>query len=422
MIPKIAIQLKQSVSNYGGWFTSLSEDLCALNKHTLLIVFPFKSISGKTVSGKTENYEYASFPTDKGLEKYDHNVTNYFMELLKQYIPDVIHVFGTEYPHTLSMIKAAQETNLINKLIIHIQGMPSIYSKHYSASLPNSVINSFSLRDFLKRDNMKTRYMQFIRMGKHEVLALSKAHHVFGRTRWDFACTKQINPNINYHLCNESLRLPFYEKEWEYSQCVKNTIFISQASSPIKGFHYLLEAVSIVVKKYPNLKVFVAGAAINKIKWYKLTSYQKYILNLIKKLHLENKIVFTGPLDENLMSNELVKSNVFVSPSSIENSPNSLGEAMMLGVPCISSYVGGVPDMMTHDKEGFLYQADAPYMLAFYIDKVFSSNEEELLLMSNLAKERARARHNRQEILTNLISAYTLLSANGSETDGNIEK
>ena len=64
-----------------------------------------------------------------------------------------------------------------------------------------------------------------------------------------------------------------------------------------------------------------------------------------------------------------------MSASTIENSPNSVGEAMLLGCPVVSSCVGGVPDMLEHGREGFLYQASVPYMLAWYVKRVFGDDE-----------------------------------------------
>ena len=93
--------------------------------------------------------------------------------------------------------------------------------------------------------------------------------------------------------------------------------------------------------------------------------------NMCPKALEEGKVFFTGPLDEEKICQRYLRSHVFVCPSSIENSPNSLGEAMILGVPCIASYVGGIPDMLKDREEGLLYQHNAPYMLAHHICEIF---------------------------------------------------
>ena len=41
----------------------------------------------------------------------------------------------------------------------------------------------------------------------------------------------------------------------------------------------------------------------------------------------------------------LLDSHLYVYPSLMDNSPNALCEAQLLGVPCIATYVGGIPKM-----------------------------------------------------------------------------
>ena len=103
---------------------------------------------------------------------------------------------------------------------------------------------------------------------------------------------------------------------------------------------------------------------------------------------------FLGFLSEEKMAERFLKSNVFVSPSSIENSPNSVGEAMLLGVPTVSSDVGGVKNMLTHGKDGFIYPADEPYMIEYYVSKIFESSDLAKEI-SKSAKEHAEYTHNR---------------------------
>ncbi|MEE0726992.1 MAG: glycosyltransferase, partial [Clostridium saudiense] len=131
----------------------------------------------------------------------------------------------------------------------------------------------------------------------------------------------------------------------------------------------------------------------NKIKG---NTYGNYIQSLIKKYDLSHNIEFCGMLDAENMKRVLLESNVFVSASSLENSSNSLGEAMLLGVPCIASDVGGCADMIQHKKEGFLYPFDESYKLAFYLCKVF----DDYMLASSLgleARKKARITHDKEK-------------------------
>ena len=79
---------------------------------------------------------------------------------------------------------------------------------------------------------------------------------------------------------------------------------------------------------------------------------------------------------EKKMCERYLSSNVAVSASSIENSSNSVGEAMLLGMPVVASDVGGTNNFIEHKKNGYLYPADAPYMLAHYVCEVFGDAEK----------------------------------------------
>ena len=83
-------------------------------------------------------------------------------------------------------------------------------------------------------------------------------------------------------------------------------------------------------------------------------------------------VTFLGSLSGKQMKENYLKANVFVLPSTIENSPNSLGEAMLLGLPCAAADVGGVTDMLESGSEGIVFQGTAPYMLSDAIEKIFS--------------------------------------------------
>lgn len=87
------------------------------------------------------------------------------------------------------------------------------------------------------------------------------------------------------------------------------------------------------------------------------------------------------------MITEYLNCNVFVCPSSIENSPNSLGEAQILGVPCIGSYAGGIPDMMI-GLESYLFRFDDIDMLSYLLCRVFEEKNNNNLNCITIAEAR----------------------------------
>ena len=85
-----------------------------------------------------------------------------------------------------------------------------------------------------------------------------------------------------------------------------------------------------------------------------------------------------------------MKSHVFLCPSAIENSPNSVGEAMLLGVPTVGANVGGVHNLLTDNKDGFLYQPDKPQQMKAEILRIFNDDKLAMSLSSNARTHAAR--------------------------------
>lgn len=394
-LPDISKDALISIRNTGGWLDGLSKDLLNENNIRLFYLFPHTS----ELKGSIDNLHYQSFTS---------NSVDLFTKVLKNEEPDIIHIFGTEFDHTLKMIRVCEKENLINKVIINIQGLVSVCSTHYTLGLPIDVIKRKTLRDFLKNESIEQQANNFKQRGLSEIESIKKVKNIIGRTEWDKACTGQINPDRKYFFCNETLRKSFYGKEWNLEDCENHSIFLSQCSYPIKGFHYMLEAMNIILKKYPDTRIYTTGG--NPLQFsvkdkLKINSYNKYLAELMVKYNLQEKVTFLGSLNETQMCDRYLKSHVFVSASTIENSPNSVGEAMLLGVPTISSNVGGVSDMLLDKEEGFLYQSDAPYMLAHYVDKIFSDDE----LAKNVSKKaiiKANKTHNRKINTETMLRIY----------------
>ena len=400
--------VNQSRGGGGGglWLDHVLEDIRVQKDITLRLFCP-----GGTETGRVDKQvEYVLF-TEGEAHVYSEQLEERFYRELKAFQPDVIHIWGTEYGHTLAMVNAAQRLGWENRVAVSIQGLCSIYARHYCEGVPEAVCHRYSLRDFLKRDNLLGQQRRFTQRGKLECKALEKAGNVIGRTDWDRAITGQINPNRVYHFCNETLRQPFYEDTWQYAACRKHRIFISSCAYAIKGFHYLLEAMPLVLAEFPDAEIAVTGDSFFKPSLpakLRQDYYHRYLARLADQNKLGDRIRFLGALSAPQMKQAFLDCNVFVLPSTIENSPNSLGEAMLLGVPCVAADVGGVSNML-HPGQGYVYQSTAPYMLAHYITEVFRQQEraEE---MGAQARLQAMETHNPEKNMRDLLEIYRLIA------------
>ena len=326
--------------------------------------------------------------------------------IIEDFKPEVLHVFGTEYGHSLAAVKAFGNPK---HTLVGLQGIISVCAKEYMADLPKKVQSRVSFRDWLKKDSMKQQQEKFFIRGEREKEVLRLCGNVTGRTNFDREAAKNINSQVKYYFMNETMRSEFYEGKWEYENCRKHSIFFSQADYPLKGFHYLLQALKIVKEKYPDVTVNVAGNSLvnyatlkDKIK---ISAYGKYLRELIKELDMEDKITFLGKLSAKEMKQQYLTCHTFVCSSTLENSPNSVGEAMLLGTPVVASCAGGIPSMVKQEEEGLLFEKANIKALAEAIMRIW----EDSSLVDKIttgAVARARKTHNADENYRALMEMY----------------
>ncbi len=397
MLPEVALHLEEKVNNTGGWLVTLSKELSQSNE--LIICYP----DNQNRIIKIDKKVYYGCETSDRAQDIPIMVEN-FREILLKENPDIIHIWGTEHLQTFAMTAAAKLQQQ-DKVIISIQGMVSVYARHFMAALSPAIQYSFTFRDIIRNDRLLNQRKNMEQRGKYEIQAINNVSHIIGRTTWDRICVNQINPNVQYHFNNEILRDSFYIEKWDLKNCQRYSIFISQAQTPIKGFHFVIEAIALLHEKYPHLHVYVAGGRAPMSNSIKSMAYSKYLEKLAKEKNVFDKITYVGNLNEQEMCSQYLKSHVFISAASIENSPNSVGEAMLLGMPIVASYVGGTNDLLKDKVEGFLYPYDAPYMLAGYIDTIF--NDDKLAVqMGQQARIKAKQTHDKNKNFEDLLSIY----------------
>lgn len=359
----------QEESPTGGWTQNLWNNLTKRKDLAMAVVAPAKIKSYEYRTGE-DGSMYFSFPKTGNLKTDLTTIRHIYMDISKRFKPDVIHLHGTEYPYGAEWVRIFGPKNVV----VSIQGLLTAYTRYYLGGIPE---NDFplTLRDLLKMDTPVRQAKSFARRGLTERWLLEHANHVIGRTSWDRAHALAINPAINYHYGGETLRPIFYTAKWRYENCQPHTIFLSQGYYPIKGLHKVIEALPLVAREFPDVKVRLSGSSPFGSNRWRIGGYGVYLQRLMKKLGVEDRVEAIGLLSAEEMCREFLNANLFLLPSAIENSPNSLGEAQVLEMPYLASIAGGTPDLCKDNPEA-LYRFEETEMLAQKICDIFRLGAE----------------------------------------------
>jgi len=108
---------------------------------------------------------------------------------------------------------------------------------------------------------------------------------------------------------------------------------------------------------------------------------------LAKKLELENSIEFTGILSKNEWHKKSEQYNIFINTTNIDNAPVSVMEAMALGLPVVSTNVGGMPYIIENGKTGLLVNKNDIIAMVSKIDNICKNENASKLIVNNARKQ-----------------------------------
>lgn len=366
----------------GGWLIGAAEALATVEGMELHIACPARVPATTTLQGAHICYHLYAGLQRNGEPFYETSsqLDAVFREMLEEIRPDLIDIHGTEYAHSLSCLRAAGTI----PTVVTIQGFVFSVAEHYRDGL--GLREMMMHRPFHR--GIRHEQASFRRRAEGEKALIRQARNFIGRTQWDRGQVLSLNPGARYFTCQETLREPFYEGRWRWKDCEKHSIFLSQGSYPLKGLHQVLKALPAVLKTYPDTKVYVGG--LNILAGRHPGHYARILSALIRRHHLEDRLVFTGNLDAEAMKRRFMLANVFLCPSAIENSSNSLGEAQLLGVPCIAADRGGLPSLIPDASCGKLYPFEDTERLARLICENFAEGPA---FDNAPMREMARRRH-----------------------------
>jgi len=286
--------------------------------------------------------------------------------LVKRINPDLINLYGAENAYYSSSILAIRGY----PILVTIQGFVSL---NYEKNCINPRI-----RKRIQIEEKIIERQKYFGVEASFMEKYIKTYNPYARMFW-FHCFF-AKTNVNTHICKE-YDLVFFARIYK-----------------LKGIEDLIKTVSVVKDRKPEIKLCIIGHADE--------TYLNYLKTLVKKLSLDNNIVFKGffPTQEE-MHHEVVKARISVLPTYNDTIPGTIVESMLLGVPVISYNTGGIPDLNKDDENVILVDQGNIDKLAEEIIHLLDNPEKQKEL-SGKAMNYALKEFDNTNSINKMIKAY----------------
>lgn len=400
----------------GGWIASLEKELIRDSEVHLVVLF----YHNVRIEINTDRVKYIGIPRKerrsriyKGLDRLglyndDKSCITQIVDSINDEKPNLIHIHGTEENFSLLL-----KERLNVPVLVSIQGLLGPIVNHYYQGIPANLVKRHE--PYLKRLTLGTyriNYLGLVKRSLRESATLACVKYISGRTNWDKNVSKIIakNDGVHYYHIDEILREPFYSNMFTPTKKGDELKVVTVISNGLyKGLDVLLRSLRIL-KEASDVKI--------SCKIIGLSEEDHYVQMVQRALNFKTMpdyISFLGKKNAQEIVDCFSYSDLYVNCSYIENSSNSVCEALLYGIPVIASNVGGTSTLIKDNKEGLLFPSGDYYFLAACLLGV----EEfygEALKRAKLARDVASERHSKQAIRKSLLWAYkSILSHNSNK-------
>ena len=399
----------------GGWLMSLEKELnneidieLAICFYTNQNIKPFKYYGTQfyPVFRKGKKYKFSRLINRIFPDGNDEYYIKKLINVIDIFKPDLIQVHGTEDNFGLVQF----HTKI--PVVISIQGILNSITEKYFSGIPyRTVLRYEGIISKILALDIKRSYKLLKRKSEHEKRTLKEAKYIIGRTDWDRRISSILSLQSQYFVGNEILRPEFYKNKWNKKRFDNPIQIVSISGDALyKGFETIVST-SHILKQNNNLKFVWKVIGLNE---------NCNIVKIVKKwkgLNFHNlNIQLLGYKNENELIEILLKSDIYCQTSHIENSPNSLCEAMLLGMPIIASYAGGTCSLLKDKEEGLLIQDGDSYALAGAIIEL-KNNYPMACEYGNAAKIKSFQRHNSKLVKEEYLKIYNKMIADRNKRE-----
>ncbi len=186
------------------------------------------------------------------------------------------------------------------------------------------------------------------------------------------------------------------KKSEEVTDC-EFKLIVTRNLEAIYGLPMAIRALEIAIKEVPNLKLYIAGSGAQKDE----------LLVLTRELGLQKKISFVGRLEEGEIEQFYREADIMLNPTTVDNMPLSVLEALASGLPVITTDVGGIPYVVEHEKTALLVPSGDEQEMARQIVHLYKNEAARQSLVENGLKEVAQ--YGWPEVKQRWISTYQRL-------------
>ena len=167
---------------------------------------------------------------------------------------------------------------------------------------------------------------------------------------------------------------------FKHRKTIKPKLLWVRAFKEIYNPVMAIEVLSLLKKKYANASLCMIGPFVDD------THLQAKLL--VKKLQLKGSVEFTGVLLKEDWHKKSEEFDIFINTTNFDNTPVSVMEAMALGLPVVSTNVGGIPYLIQENYDGLLVAKSNPKEMAIAILHILDQRFPEISLMARKKVEK----------------------------------
>lgn len=135
-----------------------------------------------------------------------------------------------------------------------------------------------------------------------------------------------------------------------------------------------VRVVNALRNKYPEVKMIMGGPDLGMLSATK---------RLIHDLGLDDNIVLAGFIDTEMKQQYALSCDIYISTNKIDNAPVTFIEMWAMGLPVVSTNVGGIPYLIENNKTGIIVNDDDYNQMARAVESLIENNENTLAIIKN---------------------------------------